>query len=296
MKEQIVKGTTSRLEEIFIQDSSSTTGAGLTGLLFNTASLTAHYYRSGAAGETAITLATMTLGTWVSGGFIEIDATNMPGFYQLGLPDAAIVTGADKVVVNLKGAANMAQLPLEIQLLDVNFNDGVRGGMTALPNAAADAAGGLIISDLGGVDVDQMEADLITITGTGGADLSAAASLSIWNVLESAVVVASSMGIKLKNTLPVHMTKNTALANFSFLLVGSSDHVTPITGRTVTATRSIDGGAFGAATNSVSEIASGFYKIDLSAADLNGDVIVLRFTATDADDRFIVIITQAAAA
>ena len=32
--------------------------------------------------------------------------------------------------------------------------DAVRAGLTALPNAAADAAGGLAISDAGGLDLD----------------------------------------------------------------------------------------------------------------------------------------------
>lgn len=40
--------------------------------------------------------------------------------------------------------------------------DGVRGGLTALPNANADAAGGLIISDAGGLDADAMAANVLT--------------------------------------------------------------------------------------------------------------------------------------
>ena len=38
--------------------------------------------------------------------------------------------------------------------VSVDPTDAVRMGMTALPNAAADAAGGLPISDLGGLDLD----------------------------------------------------------------------------------------------------------------------------------------------
>lgn len=143
MKLQVVKGTTSKLLQVFIQDSSSAVGAGLTGLVFNTASLTAYYYREGAATATAITLATMTLGTWATGGFIVVDGTNMPGVYQLGIPDAALVTGANSVIVLLKGATNMAPLLLEFQLQNADPYDGVRGGLTALPNAAAAATGGL---------------------------------------------------------------------------------------------------------------------------------------------------------
>lgn len=156
MKLLLTKATTSQLVHVFIQDSSATTGAGLTGLTSGSAGLTAYYYREGAGtGATAITLAaTGALGTWESGGFFEIDATDMPGWYELGLPDAVLATGVDFVGVQLKGATNMAQTNLEIQLTNVDVNDGVRGGMTALPNAAADAAGGLPISDAGGLDLD----------------------------------------------------------------------------------------------------------------------------------------------
>jgi hypothetical protein len=92
--------------------------------------------------------------------------------------------------------------------------------------------------------------------------------------------------------LPQRITKNTALAGFTFLMVLSSDHVTGATGLTVTATRSLDGAAFGACANAVSEVANGIYKIDLAAADLNANVVCLKFTAATADARFITIVTQ----
>lgn len=41
----------------------------------------------------------------------------------------------------------------------MDFDDAVRGGMTALPSAAADAAGGLVISDAGGFDIDAKLSD-----------------------------------------------------------------------------------------------------------------------------------------
>lgn len=89
---------------------------------------------------------------------------------------------------------------------------------------------------------------------------------------------------------PAGLKKNEAVSNFNFVLVDSSD--TPVTGATVTATRSIDGGAFSSCTNSASEIGNGVYKINLSASDLNGDVITLSFTATGAKTRLITIFTE----
>jgi hypothetical protein len=125
-KFSLAKSTTSKLLRFFIPNSSVTTGAGLTGLVYNSSSLTAYYIREGAASATAITLATMTVGTWVSGGFKEIDAANMPGMYELGVPDAALASGANSVVIHLKGATNMAPVLLEIDLAGVALQSPVK--------------------------------------------------------------------------------------------------------------------------------------------------------------------------
>jgi hypothetical protein len=94
------------------------------------------------------------------------------------------------------------------------------------------------------------------------------------------------------NLNALKIKKNTALAAFPFLMVLSSDHVTPATGLSVTATRSLDGAAFGACANAVTELANGVYIINLAAADLNGNTVVLKFTAATADQRTIVIATE----
>lgn len=86
--------------------------------------------------------------------------------------------------------------------------------------------------------------------------------------------------------------KNTALDNFMFLMVLTSDHISPATGLSVTATRALDDGAFGAAANAVTEVSSGWYRIDLDASDLNGDTVALRFAAATADTRNISIVTR----
>lgn len=153
-KREILAGATDQTIDVFIQDSSSTVGAGLTGLAFNTSNLTC-YYRKGATGTpTALTLATQTVGGAHSdGGFVAVDGTNCPGQYRLDLSDT-IVASAGMVTLYLRGAANMVPCVAEIEVVSVNKFDAVRGGMTALPNAAADAAGGLPISDAGGLDLD----------------------------------------------------------------------------------------------------------------------------------------------
>ena len=92
-------------------------------------------------------------------------------------------------------------------------------------------------------------------------------------------------------TDPAGFKKNTT-ASLAFVMFDTTDGKTPIASKTVTATRSIDGAAFGACANAVVEIANGAYTISLDAADLNGDIIILRFTSAGADDHLITIKTE----
>ena len=140
-------------------------------------------------------------------------------------------------------------------------------GFDALPAVAAEATGGL------------------PTVGTASGRIalaSGAVTVGTNNDKTGYSLLAGQLFIK-KNTSQV----------FPFVMVASSDHVTPKTGLTVTATRSIDGAAFAACANSVSELANGWYTITLAAADTNGSAIGLRFTATGADDRNVGVFTQA---
>lgn len=138
----IKKGATDQTVYVEILDSSSTTGARKTGLVFNTAGLTAYYVRNGGS-ATAITLATLAAANSAhsDGGFKEVDATNMPGIYRLDLPDAAVASGADSVVITVKGATGGAQVSLELQLVDNTAKDVYdRLGAPAGASVSADIA------------------------------------------------------------------------------------------------------------------------------------------------------------
>lgn len=145
MAKQLVQiNNTSRTEYVFIQNSSVSTGAGLTGLLFNSAGLTAHRcIERGAA--TSITLVTQTAtGAYTSGGFCAVENTSMPGLYRFDVPNDCFSTaGSDKVVIMLKGATNMAPVLLEYQVVAFNPDDAVRLGLTAIPNVAQGTIGSL---------------------------------------------------------------------------------------------------------------------------------------------------------
>lgn len=132
-------GSTSHVLLLFIQDSSATTGAGLTGLAFNAAGLTCYYKRNTGTASVAVTLATITtLGTYASGGFREVDATGLPGFYEFHPPDAAYAAGARSVAFLLKGATNMAPVPIEVELT-ASDNQAAAGVPATGLNTIADA-------------------------------------------------------------------------------------------------------------------------------------------------------------
>lgn len=70
-----------------------------------------------------------------------------------------------------------------------------------------------------------------------------------------------------------------------FLMVLSVDHVTPATGKTVTVTLSKNGGNFGAAAGSVTEVANGWYSLAGNATDRNTlGPLALHATATGCDN------------
>lgn len=103
-----------KILHIFIEDSRVDDGSGITGLAYNTSGLDSYYIQVGEAGETEISLATTTLGTWTSGGFLEIDSTNMPGWYELQLPEACCAPGFKQCSIVLKGAANMVTTNIRV--------------------------------------------------------------------------------------------------------------------------------------------------------------------------------------
>lgn len=140
-----------------VQDAGAASpGEPATGLTFSNLT-SASYVRPGSArvAITPVTLASPSA-AHADGGFVEIDGTNLPGLYRFDIPDAAVASGADQVAVHavVAGASNAVASPVVINIFDVDLRDAVRAGLSALPNAAADAAGGLPISDAGGLDLD----------------------------------------------------------------------------------------------------------------------------------------------
>lgn len=119
MRRKNYGGSTSNAIPIRVQDTSSTTGGGLSGLVYNTSGLVAEYRREGSSSWTSISLVAGTLGTYVGGGFVADGA--LAGAYEFCPPDAAIASGKRWVVIRLYGVTNMFPVLLEIELDKVNY-------------------------------------------------------------------------------------------------------------------------------------------------------------------------------
>lgn len=125
---------------VYVKLVDSTTFLGKTGLLFS--DITGSYVLPGAA-RAAITMATLASASaaWSSGGFKEVDATNCPGLYRFDVPDAALATGPFSILTFK--AAGVKDEGFVVGLPAYDPFDGVRLGLTALPNAVAGANTGL---------------------------------------------------------------------------------------------------------------------------------------------------------
>jgi len=114
----------------FVDDDSGTSpGEPTTALLFSDIETggSASTVRQGAARAdfTLVTLASASA-SYTEGGFILVDDTNMPGVYRLDVPDAALITGVDQVVVPvvslLKVRMNVCELLAKFSLTMPTFD------------------------------------------------------------------------------------------------------------------------------------------------------------------------------
>jgi hypothetical protein len=202
------KGSTNRSITIRIID--STDGTPKTAVAFGDVTL---WYRRETDVKTTITPATQTVsGAWSTGGFVHIS----DGEYRLDVPNAAFVTGKNHVDIG-GSVSGMIVISGRVRLVDCDPEDATKLGLTALPNtnANADAIGGLSISDVNSLDMDDILVDTnyiqqkipvdtvsefdpttdpVEILATGGSASKNPDEIvnDIWNALSSDHVIADS--------------------------------------------------------------------------------------------------------
>ena len=100
-------------------------------------------------------------GTQASGG----TATHEGNGYWSFLPSQANTNYTQAAFTFVNDDADAIPVTKEYYCVSFDYTDAVRIGITALPNAAADASGGLPISDAGGLDMDAILADTNELQG-----------------------------------------------------------------------------------------------------------------------------------
>jgi hypothetical protein len=105
-----VAGATSKIVSLRAYLASS--GMPATAVVFNTSGISATYTRDGST-PTTITLATMTQGTWATSGFVH----RGKGIYEVGLPNAALVAGADGVEIAIDGVTDTVFVPTRVEIM-----------------------------------------------------------------------------------------------------------------------------------------------------------------------------------
>jgi hypothetical protein len=116
----IAPGSTSQSIELYL---------GATGLTASSSGLSARYNRTRTASVSIPLVARTIAQAWTSGGFAEVDSTNMPGVYRIDIPDAALAAGADDVTVVVRGASGTNGAVMTVKLSS--------GGLTEAQTAGA---------------------------------------------------------------------------------------------------------------------------------------------------------------
>ena len=159
-------GSSLRSEYIYILDITSTSGAGKTGIAYNTSGLSGHYVRSAGSATSISFVAQTATAAWVSGGFAEVSSTLMPGIYRVDIPDIVFSSGSDKAIVMIRGASNTVPVTLEYQLTALNLNTFTESSIASSTwsNSQRTITGGTGVS-ITQIFPDNFEFMLITNTG-----------------------------------------------------------------------------------------------------------------------------------
>lgn len=201
----LLKGSTSVILTVDMRllDGAPATGLAATGV-------TCAYLREGsAAAGVAVVLAAGVAGVYGSGHWVETDPSGLPGVYQLGIPDAALAAGARSVLLRLSATGCFART-VQVRLTATNPDDGVRQGLTALPNAVAGVSGGVPVLSAG-LEVAATIAAPVALTAAYDAAKTAASATAL-SAVSDAVAAAKAVLDDLHDTdLPAVAAAVTAL-------------------------------------------------------------------------------------
>lgn len=201
MGREIVKGSVD--QTVYFKLRQTSDGLAITGLEHDSGGAVCSYTRNRAV-AVPITLAALVDpdSAHSDGGFQEVHATNAKGLYRLDLPDAAVASGVDSVIIHI-AFTDVYSADIEISLIDntkKQIYDIVAHGTYGNALLARTAAFPANFSDLsivvssGLVNITQAAADKVWATTVRA--LSTAGIKAIWDQLTSALTTVGSIGKK----------------------------------------------------------------------------------------------------
>ena len=239
---ELVGGSTDKILQVFVY---ATDGTAETALAYG--SVTVSYKRSGAATNVAQTAVTMTIPTHADWGWAEVDATDAPGLYEFGIPDAAIAAGADQVSFTFT-ATGIVPVKQRVEITAADMRDGTSLGLSRLDAAIStrlatagytaplDAAGVRTAVGLASANLDTQIAGLPT---DADVQTAAAAALTAYDpptnqeMVDRTLLAASYSTLTAADNIGINwgdVTNPTTTVNLSATTVGVLAGHTPQTG------------------------------------------------------------------
>ena len=273
MAKQLVQlNNTSRSEYIFIQNSSSTTGAGLTGLTYLSAGLTAaHVVERGTASSIGLATLASASAAWSSAGFVEVDAALMPGVYRFDVPNVVFAT-ADKSVVMLKGATNMAPVVLEYQIVGFNPDDAVRLGLTAIPNVVQGTTGAISTGNATGQVTVATNNDKTGYSLTTAPLTTAQTASAVWDALLASYTTSNTFGARIVRARSTSPSNEAFITGSNHIAADVHEMQAGVIVAADFAAGAIDANAL--ATSAVTEIADGLLLRSLTTAGAANNIAI----------------------
>lgn len=204
-KLSLKQGTTSKLIRFYAENQD---GSGpFVGLVFNSTGLKAYYASEGAASMVITLLTGGVIGTYSPQTLNPVDAANMPGVYELGLPNAALASGKS-VWLMLQGVVNLAPVEIEIELTAVD-NQSTTAFVSSVPSVVG--AVGSVAGSVGSVT------GLASLIGTPA--VSIAADIA---AIETSVLALPTSILDLANGVETGITLRQAMRLFTSILAGKA--------------------------------------------------------------------------
>ena len=174
---------------------------GATGISYNSNGLQAYYVRN-KSNVTGIALTYQTHnGAWISGGFVEINSTYMPGLYRLDVPNDAFVSGVDDVTITVRGATGTNGVVVNCQIMPLLTNSSIANTVWNYASRTLSAASGATAFEIWNYANRTLSA-----TGLSAYD--------VWNYTDR--IITGGTGVSITQSFP---------DNFEYMLINNTGRI-----------------------------------------------------------------------